>query len=672
MAGFIRRYGFQPTQEQIQQIEGAVIVDLPPPGSISGQGTGTVAVVGECADMTYAVASDGAGTLSTSPQPVEIFGAADLVDKIGGWNPTIGDFGGPTNPTTNGAGGNAFVTCRSKKWSRLIIVPINLASAKAVRATRELPTNQATTPLPIVPMQAGLAPAGTEFRSGNSRVLAGAKIAFSADGPLISGSDGAVTYSAGVTQTISSAGSDFPAAGVKKGDIMVLGSLAAASGAQLDDAGTYRVVSDPSVSTPTQVVIQLLDGSAFPGDFSSGTGLLFRIHPASTADTAPASAAYADTAGFSLPARPLDATISAGTVMDPTVVPAAGTATTWNSLSGLKMYVQGGAALTYTAAVQAVNVQNDGSIDALYSTAIDSLLSDNDPARAVNVVISSRASDTINAKLKSHVLTASSQGVGRMTVISPILAKKTLNGVITDTSGYGVAVNRSERVIYCWPGLRTFIPEAVGQAIGTAVGTQTTDGILDTPSNAWLASILSVLPPENNPGQSGPPVDEVMAPVLGLQRGAPQSTLDINGYTSLKQNGVCAPRIDRNDGAIFQSGVTTSLTAGQKNINRRRMADFIQDSIAARYNQMSKQLLTSALKDTIVSETVTFLSGLLSINNPAAQRIAGFLVDAKSGNTPQLLAAGIYTVIAKVQTLASADEIVLSTLIGEGVSVTVN
>jgi hypothetical protein len=50
VAGFIRRFGYFPGKEVITQIEGVVIIDLPPPGSIQGTGTGTVVCVAEYAD----------------------------------------------------------------------------------------------------------------------------------------------------------------------------------------------------------------------------------------------------------------------------------------------------------------------------------------------------------------------------------------------------------------------------------------------------------------------------------------------------------------------------------------------------------------------------------------------------------------------------------------------
>ena len=100
------------------------------------------------------------------------------------------------------------------------------------------------------------------------------------------------------------------------------------------------------------------------------------------------------------------------------------------------------------------------------------------------------------------------------------------------------------------------------------------------------------------------------------------------------------------------------------------MADEIEDSLAQAYNPLSKQVLTNQLKDAIDAETVAYLEGLRSATNPAAQRISAYSVDSKSGNTPQLLAAGIYVVIVRVQMLATADTIVLQAEIGPNVTIT--
>jgi hypothetical protein len=448
---------------------------------------------------------------------------------------------------------------------------------------------------------------------------------------------------------------------VQKGDLLVLGQFGGA-GPLGANASTYRVVSDATLDT--QLTVEKLTGASF--DWSTGGSLPFRLHPASDGDSG-GQQALAGAPGYILPARPLDATIAAATTLAPTLVPPAGTATTWDPLSGLTMITDPTTGLAYTATVQAPNAANDATIDALYDSAVDSLLEDAVPSREVNILFSARHGSTINAKLKAHPLASSEVGVGRISCISPELDEQTLSTILGDAAP-GVGATRDERVFFTWPGARTFVPEAVGVDIGVADGTTTDDGILDTHLDAWLASILSNLAPERNPGQGTAPVPTIMAPVLKLQRGV--SGLTLSSYIQLRDKGVAALRIDRSAGPIFQSGITSSLTAGRKNINRRRMADFIQDSLADRLNAFSKLPLTDGLKDSIVGEIQAFMVDLEAPNNPPAQRINGFLIDDVSGNTPSGEALGIFVVIVKVRTLATNDHLVIQTEVGESVVVT--
>ena len=187
-------------------------------------------------------------------------------------------------------------------------------------------------------------------------------------------------------------------------------------------------------------------------------------------------------------------------------------------------------------------------------------------------------------------------------------------------------------------------------------GTTTDDGYIDVSMDTWVACLLSNLQPELNPGQAAEPVPTIFGPIIGYQRGTP--SLDMNDYILFKQAGICALRMDRVVGPILQSGITTSLTSGEKNINRRRMADFIQDSLAARYNQMSKMLGRQSIKDSLLSETVAFFEDLLSDNNPEAQRIESYSVDDKTPNTPALSGQGIWIIKSVVRMLPTLDVIV--------------
>ena len=139
----------------------------------------------------------------------------------------------------------------------------------------------------------------------------------------------------------------------------------------------------------------------------------------------------------------------------------------------------------------------------------------------------------------------------------------------------------------------------------------------------------------------------------------------------MKAAGICGIRIDRTSGPVFQSGITTSLVSGRTRISRRRMADFIQDSLARQGNLYVKQLLTDDVRTAILSETDAFLASLRAEATPQFQRIAAYSVDGTSGNTPEQEAAGIYVLTVAVRLLSEADNIVLLSNISESVVVTV-
>jgi hypothetical protein len=74
-----------PSVDVITQVSGVVLVNTPPPGTISGAGSGNVGMVGEFVDGTYAVQFNGIGEFVTKPTPVQIFSGADLIAKLGGF-----------------------------------------------------------------------------------------------------------------------------------------------------------------------------------------------------------------------------------------------------------------------------------------------------------------------------------------------------------------------------------------------------------------------------------------------------------------------------------------------------------------------------------------------------------------------------------------------------------
>ena len=651
--GFTRRFASPQGVEVYTAVEGVVIIDGNPPGQINGVGNGTVAIIGEFADMSLAVSVAADGTVTGNPQPTECFGDADFLDKFGGFDSTIGDF--------QKQGGNGFVT-HKHPWSRLVCVPANLASSKGTRAIRDLPTCKgATDPSPILPMSAAVVPAGTEFKDGsNNRIHLAAKVQFTGDADYLRAHDGVKTVGvSAVTQAFGSASLDFVAGGVQKGDILVLGVIGDVTyGVEAD---TYRVAA---VGGAHALTVEMMDGSSFA--WTAGTAFPFRIHPGKTADSFGAGMAAADAGGYTLPARPLDATITMGTVCTPTVAASAPSGTSWDPLANLHLRAHVSADVTYTAGVQAANLNGTG-LDAIYSGMLTALLSNNAPANQVNIVISSRHDATINSSLKAHVLAASAVGIGRICVLSPGLDTVSLTTVL-GTSDPGVGANRSDSVIYTWPGLQTFVPEASGLSVKGSDGSTYTTGILDVHTDAFLGSVMSLLAPERNPGQMTDPIPRVMAAAVGFQRGAP-TTLDITAYMAMKAAGICAPIFDADYGMIFESGVNTSLTPGINTIARRRMANFIQDSLAVALKGFAKQPLNDNLRDAELLEITDFGDTLLQPNNPPASRISGYSIDDKSGNSKALTDAGVNVIICNFKTTPTQDTIVLATNIGNSVQV---
>lgn len=657
MAGFIRRFNYNPGADVIQQIEGVNIIDLPPPGSIEGVGTGTVCIVGEFADMTYATLVDANGNVTTNTVPTEVFSSQDLINKFGGFDETMGQYGG--------ADGSGFVALRNKKFARLVVAAVNLCSAKAVRVWRELPTNKsATDPTPILPVSGGTVTAGREFKSSSNRMRLGAKVSFAGLEAYVTGTDGVTTAAApNSTNTFNSPGANFITSGVKEGDALVVGVIGGA-GALGANANTYRVTI---VTDANNLVVELLRGADTGNTFAWTTGSAqpWRIHDGSTVASAGYDHQSVEAGAYQVPARPLDATIAASTVVLPTIAPPTGTANVWDPLTGLAASTFSGGALTYTSTIQAPNAPNDSTIDVLYSTALDSLLQDAEPASDINIVFSARHSSTIRNKLRTHVDDASSRGLGRMAINSPQISQRTLSNVLGN-SDPGVGANRDERLQYSWPGCTTLIPEAVGSKLATGDSKTTLDGVLDQTFDSWMACILSNLAPERNPGQIAEPVPTLLAPILGFQRGMP--ALGMPEYIALRRQGVAALR-KNSLGFFVQSGITTSQVSGQKNVNRRRMADYIEDSVAKAILPFDKLPLSTQVRDGAVGEIVAFLNQLQSPTNPASQRIEAYSVDDKSGNTPELLAAGVFVINISVRMLATADFITLQFNIGPGVTI---
>mgnify|MGYP006935480101 CR=1 FL=1 len=658
--GFVRRFDSIPNIDVLSEIEGPVIIDSTIAGTPRGAETGVACLIGEFADMTYACAVSANGVVTTSPQPVEVT-AADFESKVGGFDETIGNFGGDM--------GNGYVDVKSTTWSRLVLVAVNLACSQGARMYRELPTNKsATDPSPAVGVSGVTVPAGTEFRtSGGARVKLAQAVTFAGDAEYTRGVDGAVTAAGSAAfGNFDAAGGNFLAlvrddglVGAQIGDVLVLGVVGGA-GAQGSNAGTYRV---RAVTDADTLVVEKMDGSAFT--WVTGTALAWRLYAGDVADTGGTNHVGTQ-AGYRVLARTLDSTVAVDTTLTPTVVadPATPTATTWAPLTGLKMRSAPTTGLVHTAAVQGANAANASGLDTLYLAAIDAVHEDKDPTSDVSIIWTARESTAIRSGLKAFTAKRKAQARGVVAHYAPSLSVVSKDTILTDAYP-GVGGVRAREGILNWPGVRVYVRAAVGKRLLCADGSYTTDGILDVRSAAWCASIESSLPPERNPGEESTRVQEILAPWIGLQRGV--SGLDVEWYKRAKAKGITAPRIARGlDGQprrCFQSGVTTSLTDGETTINERRFSFWAQDTAAQIVDPFTKSQLTPKLEGDLIARLAAWADQLI-----ADQRIAGRRIVAGrgAGNTEALRQRGIFLFILELDMISDLRVAVINARVAIG------
>jgi len=323
------------------------------------------------------------------------------------------------------------------------------------------------------------------------------------------------------------------------------------------------------------------------------------------------------------------------------------------------------------------NALTEAQIDAAYVQAFNSTLDQNGVASVVNIVWSARQSNQVRSAGGQNAIAASNAGLyGRVFVgRTPMGTAETT--AFSTTASPGVGTYRSDRFIYVWPQVNTFVPLIAqrGPAGGAAFNAS---GNVDVGADGFLASLMSQLNPEENPGQETGFTGGAQAMETAFQPGGSQYTatlggagLQVDDYKQCKALGICAPRFDQGV-LIFQSGVTSVdpvANSGLAPISRRRMADFLEDSVARFAVSYGKKLSTYRRRAGLCQAIRIFLRGLLSADDLSQQRIGGFKVDgsARAGNTPALLQAGLFRIKINVQLLPSMDSIVLEFNVGQNV-----
>lgn len=291
-----------------------------------------------------------------------------------------------------------------------------------------------------------------------------------------------------------------------------------------------------------------------------------------------------------------------------------------------------------------------------YPAAITKTIPSGDPTDDITHIWAARNTSAIRAALFSNAQDASSQGRGRMAHVSadPADSASAADATAAKTAVKAIPSGEfpgenADRVTVNFPHVKVF-------------SVALNRNILVSP-DGFKAMMSNQLPEEVQTSVQ----NTQMQTIQGFEDAFADNPLVKADYISFKANSVSAIRRDRSQGWQFQSDVTAAdPTAFPTRVkgNRRRFADFVQDTIAQLAGPFQKFPATTDRVDSLVGELTTFASTLQSANNPAQQRIEGFLIDPDSANTPELTAIGIRTIIVKVRMLGDLDFLVFETQIG--------
>jgi hypothetical protein len=219
--------------------------------------------------------------------------------------------------------------------------------------------------------------------------------------------------------------------------------------------------------------------------------------------------------------------------------------------------------------------------------------------------------------------------------------------VLASAAVTDVATYRSDRLIYCFNHVYTIDP-----VLGTEV--------LVRPES-WMAAVLANTDVDIHPGE-----EDTKRFLAGITR-IYYPSLTRADYISLKAAGIAALEIDLGS-PVFVSGVVTDLTPGKTEITRRRMADFLQLSAAFTLRFHVKKKNTEQRRTAIAATLKGWLSGL----KRQGRVVEDFNIDMDILNSSTDQANGIQRILMQVQLLPHMLEVVLTTEIGTGVTITTN
>lgn len=185
---------------------------------------------------------------------------------------------------------------------------------------------------------------------------------------------------------------------------------------------------------------------------------------------------------------------------------------------------------------------------------------------------------------------------------------------------------------------------------------------------SWYASILSQTAPNVDPAYAGN--TQFLAGVTGIKR-----LLSRQDYINLMAAGISAFEFDGDIGFKIKSGIVTQIANSSKvTVLRRRMADYLTNSIGRFLKVYQNDVNSQSKRDNVKSAILNFdrsqeQLGILP-TDAEVQNGKAKIVDIKSLNTNDSIAQGKFYIVYKRRIFSSMRFIVLKAEIGESVVVT--
>lgn len=285
-----------------------------------------------------------------------------------------------------------------------------------------------------------------------------------------------------------------------------------------------------------------------------------------------------------------------------------------------------------------------GSDGTIVDTDYEDAIAVAEQEKAGNILFLDEYNATRNGYLKVHaantqdkmVIVVSPSGTDRAAVITDVVNNRDVDG----------------RIIHAWPYANTVIDGAI---------------TLTSPAS-WYASVVSQISPHVAPSKSENA--RFLGGITSLEYNESR-----NGFIALDAAGVSALERDPDVGTLIKNAVTTQIqNSSKRTVVRRRMADFLTDSIAFFLKNYQNDVNSKDRRDEVKAQILDFDTRLVNDKIlPGVQDVTGgapLLVDTDSLNTDSVIAQGQFRILYKRRIFSSMRYIVLQAEIGESVVVT--